>query len=350
MTWFSEFDLKINPLDVRPNTSLIGLEKQEAQLRNHIEKEEICFLNGLTGSGKTSLLLKIQEEMPNHKFIYLDAHDLPDDFSLDDELRDMRSFFDKLWLRDFPSKTPVLIIDEFQATDPSIVLEARAKWENANERRIRSIVISQISKDLKNVAPSFKERLGSRIIMLSTLDDDDLKEMLRKRLDSKKGNLMDKLSPEALEFIVRCSGGNPRRLLEYTDEIFDFHHRKFSDRNPMLSDSYKVTYHGAKEVLGLEKVFVDGFSHLEGRKTAYETADGTPEIGFNESESKVLRLLVAGPKTISELARQTSLSEATLGRLVGSLKNRGAVLYAGKHKGKKRWQIEPSTKRRLVNV
>ncbi len=357
MTWYEKLKFSSNPLDVRPNTSLIGLEREEALLKNHIEKEEICFLNGLTGSGKTSLLMKLQKEMKGHNFVYLDAHDLPDSFNLEEELRSKRSFFDRLLLRNSPRRKPVLIIDEFQATDPDVVLEARAKWENPNDKRIRSIIISQISRHLRNITPSFKERLGSRIVQLRTLDEDELKGIITKRLrKGRKLNYADKLSDDALTFIVRCSGGNPRRLLEYADEIFDFHHSKFGDKNPMLLKNYTVSYHGAREILGLDKVYVEGFSHLDDRKAVISSitrdAPDRFENRFTPAERKVLRYMKSSPKTTGQVAKRLKVSMSSASRLLAGLKDKEAILFAGKQKGTRKslWQIEPSTKRMMVKV
>jgi len=355
MTWFKQLRFKDNPLHVRPNHKLIGLERQEKKLKNHILKEEICFLNGLTGSGKTSMLMKMQKEMKGHKFIYLDAHDLPQQFNLEDELKNKRSFFDKLRLKNFPSKKPVLIIDEFQATDPNLVLEARAKWEDPNNKRIKSIVISQISKNLKNVTASFKERLGSRLIVMETLDEDELKDILRLRLRRGKKNYSDKFSDEALSFLVKCSGGNPRRLLEYADEVFDFHFRKFEEKNPMLVDSYTINYHGVKEILGLDKVHVEGFDHLDERKTLIKASilqgvDGF-ETSFTPTELKILKFMKAQPKTSDQVAARLKVAKGTALKYISGLANKGAVLPAGKTKdNRKKWQIEPATKRMMVKV
>jgi len=356
MTWFKQLKFKTNPLDVRPNSNLVGLETPETRLKNHILKEEICFLNGLTGSGKTSLLMKLQKDMKKHKFIYLDAHDLPQNFNLQQELKNKKGFFDKLWLRNYPKKTPVLIIDEFQATDPNLVLEARAKWEDPNNKRIRSIVVSQISKHLKNVTPSFKERLGSRLVVLDTLDEDELKQILKIRLVKRKKNYADKFSDEALSFLVRCSGGNPRRLLEYADEVFDFHHRKFKDRNPLLLKNYMISYHGTREILGLGKVHVEGFEHLDERKSVIrdtiQMTNGVDLLNkkYNQLELKLLRYFKGNPKTIEQVARRFKVSESTASRYIRGLATKKALLIAGKKKNKKQWQISPQTKRLMVKV
>ncbi len=357
MTWYQKLKFNSNPLDVRPNYNLVGLEREESQLKNHIIKEEICFLNGLTGSGKTSLLMKLQKEMKNHKFIYLDAHDLPSDFQLEEELRKKRSFFDKLRLRNYPAKRPVLIIDEFQATDPNLVLKARAKWENPNEKKIKSIVISQISKHLRNVTASFKERLGSRIVVLGTLDEDEMKQILFNRLQTRKKrvNYAEKFDDDALSFIVKCSGGNPRRLLEYADEIFDFHHRKFGDRNPILTDNYTITYYGAREILGLDKVHVEGFEHLGARREAIlkgvqKTRTSALEKRFSKMERRILRFLKNNPKTAEDVAQRFVISKSYASKHLSSLKSKKGILFAGKRDKSNLWQISPDVKRLMVKV
>ena len=129
-TWYEKLKFDTNPLDARPNPNLVGLDEEAERLKNHILKEELCFLNGLTGSGKTSLLLKVQNELKQYKFVYLDAQDLPGDFNLEEELKKNMSFFDRITFRQFPRKKPVLLIDEFQSTNPNLILEARGKWEN----------------------------------------------------------------------------------------------------------------------------------------------------------------------------------------------------------------------------
>lgn len=344
MAWYTEFGFRENPLDVRPNPDLVGLEKQEKKLINHITKQEVCFLNGLTGSGKSSLLIKLQKQLKGHKFIYLDAQELPRDFNIEEELYKNRSFFDRLALKNYPGKKPVLIIDEFQATDPNLVLQARASWENPVQRKIKAIVISQISKHLKNVSQSFKERLGSRTVTLEPLDEEEMIKILERRLKvpRKKDNLTDKLTDDALSFIARCAGNNPRRMLEYVDDLFEFHHQKFGEKNPLLREEYQISYFGAKEILGLEKVHVEGFENSGG-----ESAKPTK---FTKNELKILRMVDKKPMTVDEISARLKVSTSTGSKYLRGLKNKNGIVYAGKKQRKKLWQINPAAKRKLVKA
>lgn len=346
-TWYEQLGFPENPLDARPNAKLVGMQEQEDQLKNHILKEEVCFLNGFTGAGKTSLLKKIQNEMVDHSFIYLDADALPGEFNLVDAIKTKRSFLDKLRLRDFPSKKPVLIIDEFQATDPRLILEARSNWENPNEKRIHSIVIAQISTQLKNVPGSFRDRLGNRIINLKPLDDDDMKRVLKHRLEKEKQtNFCERLTPEAVDLIVKVANGNARRLLEYTDMIFDFHFRRFQDINPLAKkEDYKVTYHAVKEILAVNNIATDVYEETETK----ERAAVPYEEMFSLSERNALQYFAEHEDlTLNELGEKLHLSTAKCRNILASLEEKGAVVGVNKKDQKRAWQVTEFAKRAMV--
>ncbi len=347
MVWFKKLGFNSNPLDLRPNPDLIGLEVQEALLKNHIEKEEICFLNGLTGSGKTSLLRKIQLKMKNYAFIYLDAQDLPRDFNLKQAIRGKKNFLDKITLKEWPRKRPVLIIDEFQETNKNLILEARGKWEN--DKRIKSIVICQISKSLKNVTPAFKERLGNRHVTLRTLDDDEMKEIIQRRLNNSKTkiNYYDKLEDEAVNLLIEIADGNPRRLLEYTDLLFDFHYMKFNKINPITKENYKISYWGAKEILSLNKINVEQYEYKNKSKSKRKTE--MFERMYNKEHQKVLKYLMTGAKTVDEFADFFKISKNKASKILNELKKKRAVVNAGKRERKLLWQTAQHVKRLTVN-
>ncbi|MFH0870645.1 MAG: AAA family ATPase [archaeon] len=350
-TWYEQLGFKENPLDMRPNPLLVGLERQEEQLINHILKGEICFLNGLTGSGKSSLLMRVQQNLKSHAFLYLDAQELPDEFDLEESLKDMRTVVDKIRLKEWPSKPPVVIIDEFQASDKSVILDARAKWENPDNKRIKSIVIAQISKQLKNVTPAFKERLGSRIITLPTLDDDEMREIIKLRLQSRRGtNYYNKLHNEAVNLLVACADGNPRRLLEYTDLLFDFHFRKFKDNNPLLlNKTYMITYHGAKEILEFNDIGTSAYVYLE-KEDKKRGIDNFDKL-FNKQERDWLVFLMTGSKSLDELSKEFKMSDSKAYNLMKQLKNKDAIVKAGKTRDNRQlWQASPHVKRMRVKV
>ncbi len=345
-TWYEKLNFDENPLDARPNSNLAGLEEEAERLNSHIEKEELCFLNGLTGSGKTSLLLKVQNELKRYKFIYLDAQDLPKDFNLEEELKEQRNFFDRLAFRQFPRKKPVLLIDEFQSTNPNLILEARGKWES-QDRKIKAVVIAQISKYLKNVSESFKDRLGNRIITLKPLDDFDMKKILEIRLYNKKTdfNHIKKFDENAVDLIIKVADGNARRLLEYTDMVFDFHHRSFHDINPVVKkNTYHINYHAVKEIL--ER---NGINVIDFQKEIPERKNAHFEDIFSPLQQRILEFLYEFDRvTVKGIAKKLKIAESTAQKSISALKKQNAVIVAGIKRKRELLAVSPSVKRIMV--
>lgn len=347
-TWHEKLGFDANPLDARPNPDLVGLDEEAERLKNHIEKEELCFLNGLTGSGKTSLLLKTQNELKRYKFIYLDAQDLPRDFNLEEELKKKRSFFDKITFKQFPRKKPVLFIDEFQSTNPNLILEARGKWES-QDRKIKAIVISQISRYLKNVSESFKDRLGNRIITLKPLDDFDMKKILERRLHNEKANFncIKKLEENALDLIIKVADGNARRLLEYTDMVFDFHHRSFKDINPVVKkDTYHINYYAVKEILERNGVSVADF---EKEMPSKKKKKAHFEDMFSPLQQKILEFLYEFDRvTVVGITKKLKIAKSTAAKSISALKKQNAVIVAGLKRRRELLAVSPSVKRLMI--
>lgn len=348
MSWYEQLNFKENPLDIRPNKILIGLEDEEEKLKNHIHKGEVCFINGLTGSGKTSMLKKIQEQMDDYNFIYLDAHDLPKNFNIEHELKNKRSFFDKLTFKKYPTKHPVIIIDEFQETDRNLVLKVRSKWENPINKKIKSIIFAQISSVLNNVTDSFKERIGNRIITLKLLDKDNLKKMLKARLNVGKKKYADLFLDDSLDLLVYASGGNPRKILEYADLVFDFHYQRFKDINPILKNDYKINYYAVKEILEVNNINCEGFKASEKDiKSKYSIF----ETSFNLQEKKIISYVTKnGPATYAQIALGTKIKKAMIKRIVQGLKRKNAIRLVDKSKTGYLWGLTPHIKRMNVKV
>ncbi len=347
MVWYDQLKFKENPLDSRPNIKLVGLEDQEEQLINHIIKEELCFINGPTGSGKTSLLKRVQEKLGDYTFIYLDADDLPRDFDLEKELKKKRNFFDMIRLREYPSKKPVLLIDEFQATDPRLILKARSKWEDTSSKIIRSIVIAQIEQNLRNVTGSFKERLGKRIIGLNVLDSKGLKDMLKARLYNPKTrvNYADKFTEDALNLLVKCADNNPRRILEYTDLIFDFHYRRFKDLNPIIKGKdYMISNFVVNDILKENNVFVEEFIARDLRKKRLPFNQR-----FNREEQKILRYILRSDIVTSEdIGIRMDMPVERVIKLIKDLKEKDAIVITGRKGRHKLWEVTPGVKRMMI--
>ncbi|MBI4447718.1 AAA family ATPase [Candidatus Woesearchaeota archaeon] len=346
--WYIDFDFEHNPLDIRPNPDVVGLDSEEKRIINYIHAGEVCFVNGLTGSGKTSLLQKVRERLTDFSFIYLNAEDLPQDFNLEEEFRKKKTFLEKITFRSLPQKKAVLVIDEFQATDPNLLIDVEKKFESKNKWPIQAVVVAQIQTRLKNVSNPLRKKLKKHIIATKLLNDELIKEVLRRRLYNKKTdtNLYHKLSPDAVNLLVMCADGSVRRLLEYADMVFDFHQTKFGKNNPLVKTSdYKVIGPGVEEILALNGINVKGFLNKK------EQPATTFEKKFSEKEQKMMKFLLAyGPLSTRRLAKRFNFSENKARRVLAEFKNRNLVIL-GAMKGKQPlWELSNHAKRLMVTV
>ncbi|MEK6876815.1 MAG: hypothetical protein AABX63_05340, partial [Nanoarchaeota archaeon] len=270
----------------------------------------------------------------------------PKDFNLEEELKEQRNFFDRLTFRQFPRKKPILLIDEFQSTNPNLILEARGKWES-QDRKIKAVVIAQISKYLKNVSESFKDRLGNRIITLKPLDDFDMKKILEIRLHNKKNNInyIKKFDENALDLIIKVADGNARRLLEYADIVFDFHHRSFHDINPVVKkDTYHINYHAVKEIL--ER---DGISVAEFKKEIPIRKNAHFEDIFSPLQQRILEFLYEFDRvTVVGIAKRLKIAESTARKSISALKKQNAVIATGLKRKRELLSVSPSVKRLMI--
>jgi len=128
----------------------------------------------------------------------------------------------------------------------------------------------------------------------------------RRRLQNRrtKVNYFGRLSDEAVALLVECADGNPRRLLEYADLLFDFHHRKFGALNPVVvKPDYVVTYWGAKEILALHKVNVAAYEEKRraGAAAKLPARAGSLSKLFSAEELPLVKLLMTGPKSLPDI-------------------------------------------------
>ena len=61
MAWYLDFGFNENPFSIKTNLNLVGINNQRKKLLDYINSGDICFLNGPTGTGKSSLLKLINK-------------------------------------------------------------------------------------------------------------------------------------------------------------------------------------------------------------------------------------------------------------------------------------------------
>src|SRR3989344_5108329 len=220
--WYQEYNWKENPFSIKTSTELIGLEEKQQELISYIKSGDICFLNGPTGTGKTSLLKWLEHHLPNHKVIYLDAAGIQQGFSITKYLKKQTSIFNKLRGRQFPKNT-VILVDESQDCDQELLKALKLHWDH---NHIKSIVITQINPHLSQFSQSFKDRIGNRVILLEKLTKSQGYDLLKLRTSNQ-----NPFDLSAIEAILDIAGGIPRKIIE-TAEIVCM---KFAGKKPAIN-------------------------------------------------------------------------------------------------------------------
>ena len=215
-------------------------------------------------------------------------------------------------------------------------------------------------------------------------------KVLEQRLCNQNTNInyYECISPQAVDFLVRIADGNVRRLLEFTDMIFDFHWRRFHENNPIAhKEEYKVTFPAAKEILSVNNINVDGYvgemEKLEKKpagkqeqvaakqkqraeqktptKAAVAEQHGIllPELNkvtqtfdkeFTLAEQNVLRSVARHEQmTLKQIATDIHLEINKCNGVIANLKKKNAIVSIAKASdGEKSWQLTESAKRAMV--
>jgi len=202
-------NLEENPFSIKSNPYVVGLEREKKLLLQYIKNNDICFLTGHLGTGKSSLLLWIKNNLNSHNVFYIDAADVEKNFSIKEFLKNSKKWFDIF--RTYP-RNIVVLLDESQDCDYNLQKALKLHWDHGH---IKSIVITQINQNLGNFSPSFKDRIGKRIIKLDKLNKLDAINLINLRLRNKK--LFDE---KAIEKIIEIADYIPRKILEFCELVY----------------------------------------------------------------------------------------------------------------------------------
>lgn len=224
MTWYKELGFRNYPLDPRSNPNLIGVDKQEEELVNYITQGNMCLLCGFTGSGKTSMLRRIQKnpKLKGMQFVFISADGVDKQYQIDDAIKDSKSFVDMLLFRK-PRKI-VVLLDESHLANRILTESIKSKWNYVypnGDKMIQSVIVSQIDSQLgTNFSGSFIDRLGHRKVQMRRLEPEELVQVLRQRMHNGSRNWADLFDEEGVLYLAKSADGSVRALLEYADVIY----------------------------------------------------------------------------------------------------------------------------------
>ncbi len=299
------FKSKKNPYSIKPNTNLVGLEDKKLLLKKHVGCGNICFLNGPAGTGKSSLLKWIQSNLKGHKVVYLDGKGIDEYFDLNKHLLQQRNFLQKLFK--IKPKNIVLLVDEAQDCLQSFINTLQTSWDN---NKVKGMIITQISSDISHFPPSFKERIGKKIVRLRRLNEDEVLELINLRTNGKHP-----FDEEAVSLIAEKADYIPRRALE----ICEMAYNQLNKKKITADDIENLLNKAEEELLLSEPVKLE---EIKGRPKddalfPLEKIDKAEKL--SPMQKKIVKLLLEDRRTTKQLAKILNTSEGSVGKQLSEL-------------------------------
>ncbi len=231
--WYRKLGFYSNPFSIKPaafDNELVAYDMSFVYKK--IENGEMVFLEGDYGSGKTTILKNIISRFRGkNKIIYYSFNASEDGFNLSQLLNGANSLLRRV--AGFKIKNIIMLLDEvhtMKATDAKKLLKP---YEDGT---IKSVVFVSHDYGLTSFPEEYKKLLNGNIIKTINLTAQEAIALVKKRI----GNL-DLLSDKMIAKIFLLSDKNPRRLLEYCEDL---------SRYALEMGDNKVTDYHITEVLG----------------------------------------------------------------------------------------------------
>ena len=323
--WYKSYGFQENPFSIKTNTNLIGINTQKKELTNYILSGDICFLNGPTGVGKSSMLKLIEKELKNHKVIYLDAAEVDKNFSITKYLQKHNSFLNKLAGKKFPNNA-VILLDESQESDEELVKALKLHWDH---KHVKSIVITQINPSLDGFSESFKARIGNRVVRLGRISKSNVYDLIKLR--TKEKNPFDK---SAIESIIEYSDYIPRKILETCEVVCaKLYNKKTSGINAFDVEEVLKEFDKKHQMKEEEK---DIKRDIKAKKEEVQKIELKQIIQkLSPMEQKIINQLEDSDKTAQQLSSILQTTEGSVGKQLSKLMKKNIIRITDHERPKK---------------
>lgn len=209
--WYIKKGYENNPLTIKPNstTKLFGVEKIIELLSESFRKKSAFLIFGEYGCGKTTLIKKLISKYKGKKpIIYYSHSRLNQNLNLKKLLIGRNNFLGKTLGK--PVINSILILDEAQNLDIKEMKELVNYYDSGN---IKNLILINSSVKEHQYFTKLMEIIKKNIIMLEKISFIDARNLISSRL---KGQEL--ISIDAIQKIHEITLGNPRRILDYTEQ------------------------------------------------------------------------------------------------------------------------------------
>lgn len=232
--WLTNTGWKENPFTLKIFPSLfIGYNSEREKLYYHIRGgHKFCLISGATGSGKTTLLKSIENQFEDsRKVCYLSKPPSIDEmtnlflnifkpsifqriFGLNVRIQDLPDYINKK----LDNNKFLFLMDEAHEADLSTLEWLRTITDQVENMQLVIAGLPSLDHKLKENLETLLERITTRV-ELTTLTQDETKELIKKRIEYAGGNSIEPFTEEVIREIYQETGGFPREVLKLCDKL-----------------------------------------------------------------------------------------------------------------------------------
>ena len=234
--WFKKIGFHNNPFSIKPaafHDELISYDLE--YVYGKISDGEMIFIDGQYGTGKTTILKNIINRFRGQKKVVYYNFNRHDEFNIVKLVNGANSSINKV-IGIFP-KNLIVLLDEVEKINQA---DGNKLLDFYDEGIIKSIIFVNNDYYASKLPKDLEERLNGNIIRTRELSLNDAIKLIRKRI----GNI-DLLTDSIIKTIFRRANSNPRKFLEYAEDICRF---------AVDIEDYTVTEFHIEKVLGKEDI------------------------------------------------------------------------------------------------
>jgi len=255
--WYKKLGFYINPFSIKPSAFRSEVVAYDlSYIYEKIKNDEVLFIEGEYGTGKTTILKNIIDEFRGkNKIIYYSFNDSRE-FDIKGLVNGANTTWGKLVGKEV--RNMILLLDEVHLMKQ---VSAEKLLDYYKRGIFKSIVFVTHDYDQVDFPDEFSGYLSGNIIKTVSLTLREIEELIHSRL----GNI-DLFSRKAIKKIFNLSGKNPRRFLEFCEdiakfavdmgdyEITDFHIEEVLEN--VIEEQKKRKRRAKKEPMNLEDIEV----------------------------------------------------------------------------------------------
>jgi type II secretory pathway predicted ATPase ExeA len=232
---FTKWSWKENPFVLKIDPKLfVGYNEQVKAVSNHIRnKHKIALITGKTGAGKSTFLKWLENNYDASKLYVSKPPENAEDFiEMFTEI-----FGYNIWERILRKKPTlyslpnyinkklkgnhlVFLVDEAHETNKEVLEWLRVLTDQIDTVSLVVAGMPVLENKIKSELETLDQRITTRIT-LTSLDRDETKELIKKRIEDVGGKGIKPFTEEAIEKIYERTGGFPREVLKLCDRLIN---------------------------------------------------------------------------------------------------------------------------------